>query len=429
MVPGVSAAPSRAPRVVPARGLALMAAAIVLTGLNLRTAVTGVGPVLEEVSAGLGLSPSAAGLLTALPVLSFALVGFAGPSLAARYRDSHVLASAMVALTAGLVIRALAGSYAVFVVGTAVAMAGAALGNVLLPGLVKRWFPHRTGQLVGAYTTAMAVGAAAAAGTAAPMAHAAGEQGWRWALGVWAALALVAVLPWLAAPRLPGASRAAHTAVRVSAVARSRLAWAMAAFFGLQAMQAYVIIGWTAQYLRDQGMAAAAAGVLLGVNGVVAIPVSVVVPLLTVRRRLQRPLLCAFVAAYLAGWTGLLLAPLGASWLWMTLLSVGTGGFPMVLTMLGLRARTPESTAALSTFTQCTGYLLASAGPLLVGLTLQASGGYTGMFAIAYAGVAGLLVTGWSICRERYVDDEVAAPGANFHQGGVDAAHSGRSGA
>lgn len=389
------------------RGLLLVGTAIVLTGINLRTAVNSVGPVLQEIEHGLGVSSAAAGVITTLPVLSFAALGFAGPPLAARFRDGHVLAAALLAMVLGLVGRAAAGSFWLFVLGTVAAMAGGALGNVLLPGLVKRYFPGRTGLLVSAYGTAMAIGGTLASGATAAIAARLGDGGWRWALGVWAALALVAVLPWFAVPARPGASAGRHTAVRMRTLVHSRLAWSMALMFGLQAMQAYVIIGWTAQYLRDQGMSAATAGLLVGLNAVIAIPVNAVVPPLTVRHRLQRPLLVAFIGCYLGGWTGLLVAPLTATWLWVSLLGLGLGTFSMVLTLIGLRARTPESTAALSTVTQGCGYLLAAVGPLLVGILRGATGGYTGMFVLVYLGVVALLVTGWSVCRERYVDDEI----------------------
>ena len=392
------------------RGLLLVGASIVLTAVNLRTAVNSVGPVLAEVEDGLGVSSASAGLITTLPVLCFAVLGFAGPPLAARFRDGHVIAASMLAMTVGLVGRAVAPSFALFVAGTVVAMVGGALGNVLLPGLVKRYFPSRTGALVGAYGTAMAIGGAFAAGTTAGIAEAVGDDGWRWALGWWAVFALLAALPWLGVPARPGASRGAHAAVRMRTLARSRLTWALAAMFGLQAMQAYVVVGWTAQYLRDQGMSAATAGLLVGLNAVVVIPVNAVVPALTVRQHLQRPLLLGFLCCYLIGWTGLLVAPLTATWLWMSVLALGMGTFAMVLTLLGLRARTPESTAALSTLTQGWGYAMAGVGPLLVGVLRGVTGGYTGMFVLVYAGVALLLVTGWGVCRERYVDDEVAGP-------------------
>jgi CP family cyanate transporter-like MFS transporter len=198
-----------------------------------------------------------------------------------------------------------------------------------------------------------------------------------------------------------------HATVRLRALGRSRLAWTMAAFFGLQAMQAYVIVGWTAQYLRDQGLSARSAGVLVGINALIGIPLNAVVPLGAVRQRLQRPLLVGFVCCYLAGWTGLLLAPLTLTWLWVSLLGLGMGTFAMILALFGLRGRTAESVGALSTVAQGWGYALAGVGPLLVGLLRGLTGGYTGMFVLVYVGAALLLVTGWVICRERYVDDEV----------------------
>lgn len=400
--PGPTTAPDS-----PRRGLALIATAIVLTGLNLRTAVTSVGPVLEEIERGLGISSGLAGVITTVPVLCFAAIGFAGPALSARYRDAHVLAGALLAMVAGLLLRSLAGGFPLFLVGTAVAMAGGALGNVLLPGLVKRYFPGRTGPLVGAYSTALGLGGAAAAMAAQPIADAAGEDGWRWSLLVWAVPAVIAAAVWLAVPASPGASRGTHTAVKMRALVHSRTALALTVFFGVQALQAYVVIGWSAQYLRDSGLTAATAGLLLGLNSVVGLPLSAVVPSLTVRARLQRPLLGTFVAAYVVGWVGLWQAPTAAPWLWMTLIAVGMGTFSMVLTLMGLRARTPETTAALSTVVQGWGYVIAGSGPLLVGVLRGVTGGYTGMFVLVLTGVAVLAVAGWFATRPVFVDDEV----------------------
>jgi CP family cyanate transporter-like MFS transporter len=389
------------------KGLVLVATAIVLTGLNLRTAVNSVGPVLEELEHGLGLSSGQAGLVTTMPVLCFAAIGFAGPSLSARFRDAHVLSGALLTMAAGLVVRAASGSFWLFLVGTVLAMVGGALGNVLLPALVKRYFPTRTGQLVGAYSTAMLTGGAIASVAAAPIAGATGADGWRWAMGVWAVPAALAVLPWFAVPARPGTARRDRPAVRMRPLLRSPLAITLALFFGLQSLEAYVMFGWVAQYLRDSGLSAAAAGLLLGANTIVAIPLSAVVAPLTVRSRLQRPMLSLFVACYVAGWVGLWLAPTTVPLLWMLVLAVGMASFPMVLTLLGLRARTAETTTALSTFAQGWGYVLAGFGPLLVGILRGVTGGYTGMFVVVLAGVAGLAVSGWFGTRDRYVDDEV----------------------
>jgi CP family cyanate transporter-like MFS transporter len=398
-------APSPAVR---SRKLLLVGFAIVLTALNLRTAVTSVGPVLEELQSGLGLSSGQAGLVTTMPVICFALIGFAASPLTARFRDGHVLAGALLAMAVGLVGRALAGSFWLFLVGTAVAMVGGALGNVMLPSLVKKWFPHRTGLLVGAYSAALSLGGAVAAASAAPIASAVGgDDGWRWALGVWAILALVSALPWLGVPAFSSAKTGTRPAVKLRAFTRSPLAIALAVFFGLQSLEAYVVIGWSAQYLRDSGLSAATAGLLLAINSFVVIPLNAVIAPMTVRPRAQRPLLVVFIVCYVAGWLGLWFAPTTVPWLWMVLLAVGMGSFPMVLALIGMRARTPETTASLSTVVQGWGYLLAAAGPLLVGVLHGATGGYDAMFVLVLAGVAGLAVSGWLITRDRFVDDEL----------------------
>jgi MFS transporter, CP family, cyanate transporter len=402
-----TAAPAPAGVVDRRRGLALIGTAIVLTGLNLRTAVTSVGPVLQEIQDGLGISSGLAGLVTTMPVLCFAAIGFAGPGLSARFRDSHVLSGALVTMAAGLVVRAVAPAFWVFLLGTVLAMVGGALGNVLLPSLVKRYFPGRTGLMVGAYSTAMSVGATVAAVSTAPIAAAVGTDGWRWALGMWAAFALLAAMPWLLVRANPGASRGTHTAVRLQSLWHSRMALALMVFFGVQGLEAYIIIGWSAQYLRDAGLTAAAAGLLLGLNQVVGIPLSALVPALTVRPRAQRPLLLGFMACYATGWIGLWAAPRAAPWLWMIVLSVAMASFPMILTLIGLRARTPETTAALSTFVQSWGYLISAVGPVLVGVLLGATGSYVPMFVLVLAGVVVLAFTGWFMTRERYADDEV----------------------
>jgi CP family cyanate transporter-like MFS transporter len=389
------------------RGLLLVGIAIVLTAFNLRTAVTSIGPVLQEIQEGLGISSGLAGLLTTMPVLCFAAIGFAGPGLSARFRDSHVLGTALVTMAAGLVVRAVAPAFWLFLLGTVLAMVGGALGNVLLPSLVKRYFPGRTGLMVGAYSSAMSVGATVAAVSTAPIAAAIGTEGWRWALGGWAIFALAAAGPWLFVRANPQASRGTHVAVRMRDLRHSRMALALMVFFGVQGMEAYIVIGWSAQYLRDAGLAAATAGLLLGLNQLIGIPLSALVPALTVRPRAQRPLLLGFMACYAVGWIGLWVAPRTVPWLWMTMLSLAMACFPMLLTLIGLRARTPETTAALSTYVQSWGYLVSAAGPVLVGVLLGATGSYVGMFVLVLAGVVVLTLSGWFMTRERYADDEV----------------------
>ena len=206
-----------------------------------------------------------------------------------------------------MALRAVAGSFWTFLAGTVLAMSGGALGNVLLPGLVKRHVPHRIGAIVGAYGTAMALDAAIASVTTAPLATAAGADGWRWGLGVWAAFVLVAALPWLLVPAAPAGERRPASRVGVRGLVRSPTAVALTVFFGLQGLQGYIVLGWSAQYLRDAGLGAAEAGLLLGLHALVTVPVSAVVPALTARQRVQRPLHLGIVGCSVGGWTGMAL--------------------------------------------------------------------------------------------------------------------------
>ncbi|KOG51798.1 transporter, partial [Streptomyces varsoviensis] len=178
----------------------LVIAGLILAALNLRPAVTSLGPLLKEVRTGLGMSGAVAGLLTSVPALCFALFGFAAPRLARRWGPGMVVCAGMAAITAGLVLRPFAGGTPAFLAASALALAGIAVSNVLMPVIVKRYFPDRVGPMTGVYSMAMAVGTAAAAATTVPLTQALGGS-WRLGLGVWAVLGVLAVLPWTAIAR------------------------------------------------------------------------------------------------------------------------------------------------------------------------------------------------------------------------------------
>ncbi|GAA3145493.1 CynX/NimT family MFS transporter [Planomonospora alba] len=383
----------------------LLVLGIVLAALNLRTAVTSVGPVLDQVSAALGMSGATVGLLTTLPVLIFATVGAATPPLARRAGEHRLLLLALLALGAGLVIRAAADSTEVFLLSSALALSGGAVGNVLIPTLIKRHFPGRAGTMTTVYTTALAVGTMLAAAATVPIEQAAGGD-WHLALGVWGVLAAVAALPWLVLLRSEPEAAGGTGSLGPAVLLRSRLAWAVAAYFGTQSMVAYIMFGFLPQILVDGGLSAGQAGLLLGVFTAIGIPVSMAVPAIAVRFSDQRPVVAAFAAFYVAGFLGLWLAP--ASWAWASavLVGIGMGSFPLALTMLALRTRTPEATAALSAFGQSAGYLIAGAGPLVVGVLREATGGWTVPFLLLFAVVAVQSAAGWYAGRTRYLEDE-----------------------
>ncbi|MFD7878738.1 MFS transporter, partial [Streptomyces sp. NPDC059766] len=254
----------------------LVAVGIVLSALNLRPAITSLGALLEEVRDGLGMSGSLAGVLTSVPPLCFAVFGVMAPRLARRFGPAAVVCAGMVAITAGLLVRPYTGSTAGFVAASALALMGIAVSNVLMPVIVKRWFPDRVGSMTGLYSMALALGTSTAAAVTVPMTRTLGGS-WQTGLAVWAGLAAAAVLPWLplvrdrgaTAPGVPLAERvpvsgsvpapASGRATEPGAgpasapgepdrtvlrITRSRTAWALAVFFGLQATAAYITMGW-----------------------------------------------------------------------------------------------------------------------------------------------------------------------------------------
>ncbi|GLX00729.1 MFS transporter [Microtetraspora sp. NBRC 16547] len=380
----------------------LVGLGIVLAALNLRTAVTSLGPVLDQVSAGLGMSGVVSGLLTTLPVLCFAFFGALTPALSHRVGEHRLLLSALVLLGVGLWLRSAVNTSGVFLAASVVALSGGAIGNVLIPTLIKRHFPARAGMMTTVYSTALAVGTMLAAAATVPIQRAAGGN-WHVALGVWAALAAVSAIPWLALLRSePERHRVRGTGP--GELVRSRLAWAIAAYFGTQSLIAYVMFGWLPQLLQDNGYTPDQAGTVLAVFTGLGIPISMLVPALAARMSDQRLLVIAFGAAYVIGFAGLLTGK--ALWAWTIVVGVGMGSFPLALAMLALRARTAEATAALSAFGQSAGYLIAGAGPLAVGVLYEVSGGWTIPFVLLFAVVAAQMVAGWYAGAQRVIEDE-----------------------
>lgn len=407
------------PRSHPTRAWAtrLVTVGIVLTALNLRPAITSFGALLEDVRDGLGMSGSVAGLLTSVPPLCFAVFGVMAPRLARRFGPGAVVCAGMVAITAGLAIRPYTGSAVGFLAASALALMGIAVSNVLMPVIVKRWFPDRVGSMTGLYSMALALGTSAAAAVTVPVTDALGGS-WQSGLAVWAGLAAAAVLPWIGLVRARGAdprdaerTRAAHPAPRETGglrITRSQTAWALAVFFGLQATAAYITMGWMAQIFRDAGVSAGTAGLLLAVTMVMGVPLAFVIPRLATRMPHQGPIVVVLGVCGLAGYAGLYLAPAGGAWAWALLLGVSNCAFPLALTMVGMRARTGAGVAQLSAFAQSTGYLISIPGPLLVGVLYQHSGGWGLPIALMAALMIPQIAVGVLAGRDRTVEDEAA---------------------
>jgi MFS transporter, CP family, cyanate transporter len=378
---------------------------LVLLALNLRPAAVSVGPVLAEVRAGLGMSGATTGLLTSLPVIAFAAFGASAPWLAARVGLHRVTMLALGCLVLGLAGRAAVPEQLEFLALSLLALAGMAVANVLLPSLVKLHFPERIGLVTAIYTTSLSIGLTAALILTVPISDAFGS--WRAGLGVWAGVALVALVPWLGLVRRDRHLEEPGRTIRYVEVLRTPLGLAMAAFFGLQSLLAYVVFGWFAQLWRDSGYSAGQAGLLVGTLAAVAIPLSLWAPTRLAKSADPRWLLFTVLACYPVGFVGLMVAPYSLALLWALLVGIGTVTFPLILTLVGLRARTPEGTAALSSLTQSLGYLIAAAGPFTVGALYEATDAWTVPLLLLAVLAAPLLALAAYVARPHFIEDQL----------------------
>jgi CP family cyanate transporter-like MFS transporter len=387
----------------PSLSPALLAGGVILVAINLRPAAASIGPVLDRIQSDTGLSSGWAGALATLPVLCFGLLAPLAPPLARRLGVHTAIAVAMVALVSGMLLRLVPGTVFLFA-GTAVAGAAIATGNVLLPVLVRRDFPGRTGTAMALYTTSLIGFAALAAGTTVPLANSLGG-GWRPGLGIWAAPAALAALAWL--PAL--VRRDANARARTGGVARTPtirpllrqpLAWQVTLFFAVQSGGFYTTLAWLPDVFRSHGASDARAGFLLSLSIVVGLLTSTTIPGLATRLRNQQWLVAVCTMVWAAGLIGIIAAPMSAPDLWAVLLGLGQNSiFPLALMLIVLRGGSLATTEGLSTMSQSVGYMLAAIFPLAVGALHGAAGSWTPPLILLLALLVPQVVVGLAAAR------------------------------
>ncbi|MEU8877555.1 MFS transporter [Streptomyces javensis] len=397
---------------------ALLLIGIVLASLNMRAALAGVSPLLGEISGHFRLSATTGSLVTTIPLIFMGLASPFAPRLARRWGTEAVLLSALVLLLGGILLRVAPPVMALFA-GGALVGSGIAFLNVLMPGLVKRDFPHRAAGMTALYTTSMIGGATVSAASAVPLENALG--GWRGSLASWSLLAAVAALVWIpqtvlarrgtrhGEPAATSAATSAATPVRTTSrveprLGRSALAWQVTLFMGLQSSIAYVCIAWMPTIFTDHGMSKSAAGLVFAFSTMLQMVGSFVVPTLAGRMRSQRTLAVAVAALMGAGIAGLLVAPAAGAWVWAALIGVGQGGsVGLALTMMVLRTGDAHTSARLSGMAQTWGYLLAAVGPLALGVVHQTTGGWALPLTLMLAVCGALALLGLGAGRDRRI--------------------------
>ncbi|BET81758.1 Cyanate permease [Edwardsiella anguillarum] len=352
----------------------LLIIGIMLIASTLRVTFTGAAPLLDVIRSGDDLTTSEVGLLTTLPLLAFGLISPLAAGIARRFSIERSLFAALLLICLGIVLRALPSPAWLFI-GTAVIGSGIALGNVLLPGLIKRDFSDHVAKMTGAYSVVM--GGAAALGSALVVPLALYGLGWRGALLALIIFPLLALIMWLPQwrnrhPTQMTGARSLHD----KAIWRSALAWQVTLFLGLNSLVYYVIIGWLPAILISLGYSDAQAGSLHGLLQLATALPGLLIPLILHKLRDQRGI--AILLALLCGLSaiGYWLLPAQAV-LWTLMFGFGSGATMILgLTFIGLRAGSAHQAAALSGMAQSVGYLLAACGPPLIGKMHDISGNW-----------------------------------------------------
>jgi CP family cyanate transporter-like MFS transporter len=423
--------------VIPRGGRVVAVLGIVLVALSMRNAVAVVSPVFGAISDDLGFDPVVLSFIGAAPPLGFALAGLVVPRLTRRWGLEATLLAALGAILIGEGVRALAGEEIVLVSATMLTMLGIGGANVLLPPLVRRYFPERIGLFTSLYLVLMGVGASVPAFSAV---HLTEVAGWRVAIGVWVVIPLLALGPWLSMLRTPrpprveerrpegDASRnlsaanpgfetraadAARSSTREAGASRRHVAasptvWAITAALGLSSISIYVAMGYLPAMLTSAGVDAATAGASLGIAVALGIPEALLVPLLASRRAAVLPMIVTAGLCAVGGWGGLLFAPAAAPLLWGLLVGLVPITFPLSLLLVNTRTRSHRVTVSVSAFVQGVAYIVAGTLAFAVGLLHDATGSWTAPMWLALAtallAVPAIVILG----RDRMVDDELA---------------------
>lgn len=390
------------------KGRVLVFAAIAMSALVLRLAVTSFSPLASQIQDEFGFSGSVVGVFGMVPTAMFAVFGLLTPALAKRLGLERTALLAMIMAAVGMLLRALMSQTWSLLALSALALAGMGIGNVVIPPLVKRYFSDRLATMSSVYIVAVQIGTIVPAFVAVPVADA---FGWRFSIGWWAAFGFAAAVPWLitlARSRKAEAETVVAPAVDASRrgqVWRSPVAWGMAGMFGMTSLITYSMFTWIPSILADAGASDAFGGTMVGVFSVMGLVAAFGAPTLCARIANPFPVVIVCAACYLIGFAGLYFAPMAAPIVWVVVLGLGPSTFPMALTLINLRTRSHVGSSALSGFTQGIGYTVACLGPLLFGVFHDATDGYAAPFGLLVVAVVVVLVGAYQACKPRMLED------------------------
>ncbi|HEY9355303.1 MAG TPA: MFS transporter [Arthrobacter sp.] len=394
---------------------------ILLVAFSAREAVSAVSPLLGPISEDLPLDAVTTGILGMLPTAGFAVMGFLAPPLLRRIQLEHLLLVSILLTTLGQGGRALGWNIPAFLVFTLIAMLGIGMVNVVIPPLLMKYFPDKTGILATLHISLLGASTAVAAQSAIPLGN---LYGWRFSIGIWAAVSAVAAMPWLillAGKRTVARSKTSPARDGPSPPAnaikpwRSSIGWGAALIFAGCSSNTFAALSWLPAVLVDRGMSQETAGSMLALYSILTVPVALIVPLAVVRMLRPLPVAILLVLAFAVGYGGIIFAPPASAVVWVVIAGLGQGAYAFAFTMINKRTRTQSGSGSLSGFAQGVGYALASVGPFFFGLLHHPGDGWLPSFGMLGAWLAVLSVGAVMVNKPRLLEDafRVARPGAN----------------
>jgi len=359
--------------------------AIVLVSFCLRPSITSVGPLIPEIREDLNLSNSWAGFLTTLPLLAFATFSLFSSAIGKRLGYVRAILLGLVILAVGILIRVQGGVFLLYF-GTALTGVGIVICNVLIIPLIKDKLPHKIGLMTSAYTTGLSLFAAVGTGISIPLAL---EFGWRGSLLSWIVLVVLTIVIWIPHVKKNKIVAEEEMEPKGSNVWKSKLAWQVSMFMGLQSFIFFTLITWLPELLIEKGLSSGRAGLVVMLMQIVGLVGTFLAPLVAVRFKEQTKLSMALGVAYVLGFATLFLDTMVIVYLGLGLIGFSLGAsISMAYMLIGLRT-TGRTTADLSGMSQSTGYYLASIGPLLVGILFDISVNWN-LFILIMMGSAAL---------------------------------------
>lgn len=383
----------------------LLLIGVILVGSNLRVPLTSVGALISFIRDDLGISNALAGSITTLPLLAFALLSPFAPKIANRIGMEWTIAVSLILLIVGIAVRSLSGISFLFV-GTLFIGLAIAIGNVLIPGIIKMNFPLRIGLMTGIYAVFMNVFGALGSGLSVPISSV-GNIGWKGALGVWGVLAIIALLIWI--PQLSKQQESQQANVgkgKKSNLWRSPLAWKITLFMGCQSLTFYTLITWLPDILHANGYNSNTAGWMVFLMQFSLIPFTFIIPIVAEKMKNQVGLSIATASLFIIGFAGLLQGSSLLVPLWAILLGIAGGSaFSLSMMFFTLRTKDGKEAAELSGMAQSFGYLLAAVGPVLVGALHDVSNGWGMPLTLLIVISVLILIAGIASGKERLVSD------------------------